>query len=167
MTVRDSWGSRIPRRAARAGLAAGLLLLCVGLAPAGAEDAPEAEASAARPAPTLDQLLRLPSGVDTGIERRGGLTRGEWHARFERIDTDLAREKKALETAQAERDRVAGTADAWLLGPPGTTSTDAPLDYRLRQEINRHKEEIERLERARKDLEVEANLAGVPDDWRL
>jgi hypothetical protein len=167
MTVGRSWGTRIPRRAAGAGLAVGLLLLGAGLAPARAEDAPEADASADRPAPTLDQLLKLPSGVDVGIERRGGLTRGEWHTRFERIDTDLAREKKALEAAQAQRDKVAGTADAWLLGPPGTTSTDAPLDYRLRQEISRHKEEIERLEKARKDLEVEANLAGVPDDWRL
>jgi hypothetical protein len=46
------------------------------------------------------------------------------------------------------------------------TNTDAPLDFRLRQEITRHKEEIERLKSARDSLEVEANLAGVPEDWR-
>ena len=46
------------------------------------------------------------------------------------------------------------------------TNTDAPLDYRLRQEINRTKQERDRLKAGRKDLEVEANLAGVPEDWR-
>jgi hypothetical protein len=104
--------------------------------------------------------------MDYSVDRRAGLTRGEWRARFERIDAALASEKQALETAQAELDRVAGSADQWLLGPPGMTNTDAPLDYRLRQEITRRKDEIERLETARKDLEVEANLAGVPEDWR-
>jgi hypothetical protein len=114
----------------------------------------------------LDRLLKLPASVDYSVERRAGLTRGEWRTRFERIDTALEAEKQGLSTAQAELDRVAGSADQWLLGPPGMTNTEAPLDYRLRQEINRRKQEIERLESGRKDLEIEANLAGVPEDWR-
>lgn len=133
------------------------------------------EAAPAEPAPLegeatppvgLDRLLKLPTSVDYTVERRGGLTRGEWRARFERIDTALAAEEKGLEAAQAELDRVAGSADQWLMGPPGMTNTDAPLDYRLRQEINRRKQERDRLKAGRKDLEVEANLAGVPEDWR-
>lgn len=100
------------------------------------------------------------------VERRAGLTRGEWRGRFARIDSALEAEKEGLAAAQGELDRVAGSADQWLLGPPGMTNTEAPLDYRLRQEITRRKQEIERLEGERKTLEVEANLAGVPEDWR-
>jgi len=123
-------------------------------------------APAERPAPSLDQLMKLPAGGDYGVDRRAGLTRGEWRSRFARLDAALAEEKRALEAAQAERDRIAGSSDQWLFAPPGTTNTDTPLDYRLRQEISRRKQEIERLERARKDLILEANLAGVPEEWR-
>jgi hypothetical protein len=45
-------------------------------------------------------------------------------------------------------------------------SPDAPLDYQLRVAIRRHRSEIERLERKLKQLEIEANLAGVPPEWR-
>jgi hypothetical protein len=158
------------RGAARGALQALAALACAFGSPAAAE---EGQAREAPPAPSeapppvgLERLLKLPSTMDYSVERRAGLTRGEWRARFERIDAALASEKQALETAQAELDRVAGSADQWLVGPPGMTNTDAPLDYRLRQEITRRKDEIERLETARKDLEVEANLAGVPEDWR-
>ena len=152
------------------------------LALAGAASAEEASATAAAesgatadasaPPPPLkqpvglDQLLKLPSNADYGAERKGGLTRGEWRSRFNRLDSDLEREQAALDSAQKELERIAGSADQWLVGPPGTTNTDAPLDYRLRQAINRHKDEVERLKKERKDADVEANLAGVPKDWR-
>jgi hypothetical protein len=42
----------------------------------------------------------------------------------------------------------------------------SPLDFRLRQTIQRHRLEIERLERQLRELEVEANLAAVPESWR-
>jgi hypothetical protein len=45
-------------------------------------------------------------------------------------------------------------------------AAEAPLDYRIRQTINHHRQEIERLERRLRELEVEANLAVVPEDWR-
>jgi hypothetical protein len=132
---------------------------------ASAEEPPAAD-QAPPPSVGLDKLLKLPPSVETGVERRGGMTRGEWRGRFERIDASLSLERESLAAAQKERDRVAGTSDQWLLGAPGMTNTEAPLDYRLRQEITRRKEEIERLKAARDSLEVEANLAGVPEDWR-
>jgi hypothetical protein len=141
----------------------------LGLAPLASAEEPPATAPPAtetRPSVGLDRLLKLPASVDTGIERRGGMTRGEWRGRFQRIEVSLASEESSLAAAQKERDRVAGSSDQWLLGAPGMTNTDAPLDFRLRQEITRHKEEIERLKSARDSLEVEANLAGVPEDWR-
>lgn len=163
-----------PPRRRRGSAGAHLALLataCLLAAPAASEEgAPPAESapapSEAPPPVGLDRLLKLPSSMEYNVERRAGLTRGEWRSRFERIDSALEAEKKGLASAQGELDRVAGSADQWLLGPPGMTNTDAPLDYRLRQEITRRKQEIERLEAERKSLEVEANLAGVPEDWR-
>lgn len=152
-------------RALRALAGAASLLAAV---PSGAEDTAPArppDTGGAPPPVSLDRLLKLPSSTDYQVERRAGLTRGEWRARFERLDAALAEEKKGLASAQAELDRVAGSADQWLVGPPGMTNTDAPLDYRLRQEISRRKQEIERLETQRRELEVEANLAAVPADW--
>ncbi|HVH07611.1 MAG TPA: hypothetical protein VNE71_16585 [Myxococcota bacterium] len=143
----------------RSGAGFGAIALAIGLAAPGSGEE-------TAPAVGLDQLLKLPPSVSTGVERRGGMTRGEWRSRFERIEAQLASEKESLAQAQKERDRVANSSDQWLLGAPGMTNTEAPLDYRLRQEISRHKEEIARLESAHDSLVVEANLAGVPEDWR-
>jgi hypothetical protein len=118
----------------------------------------------------LDQLLKLPSTLDYSVERRGGLTEGEWRSRFRELRTALEAEKEGLEQAEEDLDRVAGTSDAWSVAPPmpgmSEAAADAPLDYRIRQTINRHRQEIDRLERKLRELEVEANLAVVPEDWR-
>jgi hypothetical protein len=143
----------------RSGAGFGVLALAMGLAAPGSTEEPVQGVG-------LDRLLKLPPSVSTGVERKGGMTRGEWRARFERIEVQLASEQQSLAAAQKERDRVAHSSDQWLMGAPGMTNTEAPLDYRLRQEITRHKEEIDRLKSARDSLEVEANLAGVPEDWR-
>jgi hypothetical protein len=61
------------------------------------------------------------------------------------------------------------------VAPPGlgnvtnnsTSGEDAaPSNYQLSMEIKRQRGEVRRAEQALSDLEVEANLAGVPDDWR-
>jgi len=118
----------------------------------------------------LDQLLKLPSTLDYSVEKRGGRTEGEWRSRFRELRTALEAERKGLETAEEDLERVAGTSDAWQVAPPlpgmSGAAADAPLDYRIRQAINRHRGEIERLERQLRELEVEANLAVVPEDWR-
>jgi len=118
----------------------------------------------------LDQLLKLPSTYDYSVEKRGGRTEGEWRSRFRELRDSLAAEREGLAAAEEDLDRVAGTADAWQVAPPvpgmAGAGADAPLDYRIRQAINRHRGEIERLERQLRELEVEANLAMVPEDWR-
>jgi len=84
------------------------------------------------------------------------------------VRTSLEGERQALAASQAKLDEVAGTASNWQMAPiPGMEpSPDAPLDYQLRVEIRRHKSEIERLEKKLRELEIEANLAGVPEEWR-
>jgi hypothetical protein len=176
--------ARARRRAGRVALA---LAVGLGASAAGAEEpsgagsgepaargapapSPEPPDPQAQPAPGpvgLDRLLKLPAGSEYGAgERRGGRTRGQWSARFGGLRHALAQERRGLESAQQERDRIAGSADQWLLGPPGATRENAPLDFRLRQEIARHRDEIDRLEQDLRELDVEADLANVPPDWR-
>jgi hypothetical protein len=151
-----------------AGLAAFWIVLA-GAGGAFADDAapPDKPAAAEQPA-ELDRLLTLPGGQTYGVDRKGGLSRGEWRSRFTEIQDALAKEQKALKEAEGRMDEVAGSSSNWQMAPvPGMQpSPDAPLDYQLRVEIRRHKSEIERLEHKLKELEIEANLAGVPAEWR-
>lgn len=158
--VNDQLGAR---------LAAALLALGTTLAAGGVRAGdPAPEPAAAQPA-QLDQLLKLPQSGSYGVDRRGGLSRGEWRARFVELRTSLDNERRALAASQAKLDTVAGTTSNWQMAPlPGMqqNTQDAPLDYPLRVEIRRHKSEIERLEKKLRELEIEANLAGVPEEWR-
>lgn len=162
------------RRRMRVCLVAILAVGAVGHAEEAGEQPPGARAAAGQAAPppapvALERLLKLPDSVEYSVPRRGGATRNEWRARFASLREELAGERQELEEAQAELQELAGTVDAWQVGPaiPGAdVSGDGPLDYRLQQEIREHREEIQRLERDLRDLEVEANLASVPADWR-
>jgi hypothetical protein len=54
-------------------------------------------------------------------------------------------------------------------GPSGIdpgSNKDTPLDYSLSTEMRRNRAEVERAERRLTALEIEANLASVPEDWR-
>jgi len=140
----------------------------VAAAPLRAEDAPAPAAAGAEQPAQLERLLTLPSSETYGVDRRGGLSRGEWRTRFAELTDALAAERKALGEAEGRLDEAAGNASTWQMAPvPGMEpSPDAPLDYQLRVAIRRHRSEIERLERKLKQLEIEANLAGVPAEWR-
>jgi hypothetical protein len=141
--------------------------------------AAQAEDPAGSPAPPpatpgeapveLDKLLRLPSSLDYSAETRRGDSRGEWRARFRRVREALDAERVALREAEAKLEDVAHGKDAWQVAPPlpgAANPPEAPLDFQLRQELRRHREEVERLEGRLRELEIEANLAGVPEDWR-
>jgi hypothetical protein len=133
-----------------------------------AKDAP-AEAEERPPEVELDRLLQLPTSLDYSVQTRGGQTPGAWRARFRRLRSALDDERAALATAERRLDDVASGADAWTLAPilPGAgASGETPLDFELRQEIRRRREEIERIERRLRELQIEANLAGVPPEWR-
>lgn len=120
----------------------------------------------------LDRLLKLPQASGAGpVETRGGSTRGEWLARFERARADLEAARSALDATRSQIEKKAGEESAWRMGAPGlggagASAAEAPLDYKLTQELRRNREEMERAERQLQDLEVEANLAGVPPEWR-
>lgn len=161
-------------------------LLVLSLAVAG----PVVPAGAQDPAPdvSLDDLLKLPSGVGYGVQdKRGGASRDEWQRRFQAARMDLREAKAALARSLEELDELGGSGN-WKVTPPGlgqimgqqnqnqqtganapagqTGDAGAPLNYGLSGDIRRQKDEVKRAERALRDLEVEANLADVPAEWR-
>ena len=63
---------------------------------------------------------------------------------------------------------LAGESAAWQMAVPGVgveSNENSPISFRLIQEIRRQREEVEHGQRRLQDLEVEANLAGVPKAW--
>ncbi len=186
--------SRIPR--ARQILPVGILFFVLGCGTAGIAETPESDAVVAGsdPAPDvaeqappadaprwkgsaressgagLDQLLTLPVDRTYTVDRRGGMTQGEWRARFAAIRDDIGEEQAALEAAEQRMD-AAAEGGQWQVAPPipgqtGAAPGETTLDFKTRQEIRRHRSEIERLERRLREVEIEANLAAVPDEWR-
>ncbi len=134
-----------------------------------------AAAGEPQPAPApdvpLERLFKLPGSVaaPSSEPRRGGKTRAEWQARFEQAQTELETARKALEDARKELEKVA-PEQAWSMSAPGLPvdpqSTEKSIDFRLRQQIRRQREEVERAERRLDELGIEANLAEVPEEWR-
>jgi hypothetical protein len=119
----------------------------------------------------LDRLLKLPGDQGSvGVETRAGSTRAEWLARFERARQDVEAAEAALEATRAQIEEKASEESAWRMGAPGVGSSasaaESPIDYKLTQELRRNREEVTRAERQLQDLDVEANLAGVPVEWR-
>lgn len=126
-------------------------------------------ASRASAQPELDRLLKLPESVQYSSEKKAGATRSEWRSRFAEARTSVTEGEKALEKAQAELATVAGSKSEWQFTPPGLpaqTDENSTSSFQLRQEVKRKRDEVDRARVRLKELEVEANLAGIPADWR-
>jgi hypothetical protein len=151
----------------RRGLWALALCLCLALAAGAAE--PEAE-STAPPEVDLDRLLQLPASVEIQREQIGNATRTQWRSRFASARAEHEAALAALEASQEKLGAVSETSDAWQMAPPGAGVTagasEAPMDYQLKQEMRRRREDVSRSERRLRELTIEADLAGVPAEWR-
>ncbi len=122
--------------------------------------------------PSLDALLQLPTGfVTTEPDAVAGAGETEWRRRFSRADGDLAEARSALEETKRELAGVAesGGASQWSIAPPGAESgpTTSPLSFKLRQKLREERDQIEIREKALRELRIEADLAGVPQSWRV
>ena len=151
----------------RSGLISLVLVLAVTLI---GQQAWAAEPGSSDPGgPGLDQLLKLPRSVEFSTENKGGATRNEWRQRFHDARASVKSAEVALAKAQNELAEVAGSKDDWQFSPPGLpaeASTDSGSSIKLRQEVKRTRGEVERSKSRLRELDVEANLAGVPDEWR-
>jgi len=144
--------------------AAGLVVAGLAVAASAADDPP-----AAAPVP-LDRLLKLPDASlapAAGEERHGGHTRADWEGRFRSAAAELVAARKALADSRKKLEEIAPDK-GWSMSAPGmpVSAQETPLDFKLRQEMRRQREEVERAERRLDELTVEANLAGVPEEWR-
>jgi len=142
-----------------------LLAIASGLQPARAANPGSSDPGG----PGLDQLLKLPGSVEFSAEKKGGATRNEWRQRFHEARTSVKAAEVALKKAQDELAEVAGSKDDWQFNPPGLpaeASTDSGSSVQLRQEVKRQRGEVDRSKARLRELDVEANLAGVPEDWR-
>jgi len=161
-----------------AGLRRGVALALVVAAAAAADPAEPGKPApkppsgdAATPAPAtsvgLDSLLRLPPTAAPVEPRTGGATRQEWQQRFATARGDVDAAKKAIDQAQQELGKMVQGTDAWQMSAPGTPAgtENSPVSYKLRAELRRQREELAAAEKRLTELEVEANLAGVPSEW--
>ena len=145
------------------------LALAALVAPAPARAEPDASEV---PVVALDRLLKLPAGLDIETEVRGGSTKAQWRARYDTARRELAEAEAGLAKTRAKLEEVAGESSAWKMGAPGlgnienSSPSEGPLDYQLSTEMRHNREEFERSQRQIAELDVEANLAGVPEDWR-
>jgi hypothetical protein len=140
-------------------------------------ETPEPEKPAAEPGGTggdaaveLDQLLRLPNSLDFKEERRGGGGAADWRRRFSESERRIRKAEAKLEETETALSE-AGTAGSgqWQIAPPGqqaNASDSGPLSFKLREELRRARAALEEAERQHRALIVEADLAGVPEDWR-
>ena len=127
------------------------------------------------PTPDLDRLLQLPSGFITGNPRAvAGASEGEWRRRFTKATDELAEARARLESIKTELDGVAETGGStqWSIAPPGggggdSSPTSSPLSFKLRQQLRKERDVIDTKERALRELRIEADLAGVPETWRV
>lgn len=146
-------------------LAVGLLAL----SDAGAQQPPAPAAPPAEaPKVGLDKLLKLPSNLEVDVDKRGGATRSEWRTRFRDARAESETARAALEKAQSKLEGAAAESDSpWRMAPPGASATAESTErYPLTLEVKRQRAEVERTDRRLRELEVEANLAGVPKEWR-
>jgi hypothetical protein len=124
--------------------------------------------------PGLDALLQLPSSYSMDEpDAVAGANEKEWRRRFVKAESALATARDQLEATRAELDSVAGEGGSsqWSIAPPGSSSgdstTNSPMSFKLRQQLREDRERIEKLEKALRELRIEADLAGVPQHWRV
>jgi outer membrane protein TolC len=100
---------------------------------------------------------------------RGGRTRADWRSRFSEANAEVATAREDLDEALDRLAEVVGKTSNWKVAAPGAgqgnPNDNSPTNYGLKQEVRGKREDLERAERQLRGLSVEANLAGVPEDW--
>ncbi len=123
-----------------------------------------------QPSVGLGQLLHLPEGYAATAKPQGPRgTADEWRLRYAAADREIRESQAELQRLQGQLEQQAGKSTSWNLAAPGMSASspeDVPMNFSLSQQIRIQKEKIEDQRRKRKMLDVEADLAGVPGDWR-
>jgi hypothetical protein len=118
------------------------------------------------PGPSLERFLRVPArDASPPSELRGGRDRRAWFDAFGKAEAEVSElEQRIAETQQVLRSRSVGD---WGYTPQGASTPTDPEVLKLRADLRRDRQSLEAARARLRDLEVEASLAGVPEDWRL
>ena len=132
----------------------------------------EAKEQATEPAPAappaksldLDRLLHPPAVLlqPTG-KTFGGRDQKAWQEEFRKARQEVSDLEGKVEAGQ-EHLRSVSTGE-WNYTPAGGEATD-PEVLKLRAQLRRDRQSLEASRQRLRDLDVEASLAGVPEDWR-
>lgn len=143
----------------------------VGTAAAQEEAAPEPGAqpsgdapSAGAPSLGIDALLRPRMPVSASRELRGGRDRRSWLEAFAAARGEVAEYEETVAETQAAI-RAASRGD-WGYTPAGGGVPSDPEVQKLSARLKRDRQSLEAARQRLRDLEVEASLLGVPDEWR-
>ena len=118
----------------------------------------------------LENLLKLPSSWEGTEEKRQGLSAVQWRARFSGLANEQRAMEKVLADAREELDGMVeqGGGGPWQMGAPGSNNTEVtPMSFKHRELIRSGKERLEALRRRERALNIEADIAGVPESWRV
>ncbi len=117
----------------------------------------------------LDALLKLPSSWSGSEETRQGLTSFQWRARFAALALERQETEDSVSRARRELDGMAeeGGSGSWQMGAPGSNNTEvSPMSFKHRELIRSGKQRLDELRRRKRALDIEADIAGVPESWR-
>jgi hypothetical protein len=134
--------------------------------------APSDDAPAPAPAPDapppkklgLDRLLN-PGAVraqPTG-KYYGGRDQKGWQDEFRRAREEVSDLEGKVDAGQKHLRSASGSD--WNYSPAGGEVTD-PEVLKLRAQLRRDRQSLEASRQRLRDLDVEASLAGVPEEWR-
>ena len=129
--------------------------------------APDAAPADAAPPKTLDlDRLLHPSAIHmqpTG-EILGGRDQRGWREEFRKARQEVSDLEGKVEAGQNHLRSASGGGD-WNYSPAGGEVTD-PEVLKLRAQLRRDRQSLEASRQRLRDLDVEASLAGVPQEWR-
>jgi hypothetical protein len=113
----------------------------------------------------LDRLLRPPGAVlaPSSEPSYGGRDRAEWQDQFINARAEVVDLEGKVEAIQNRLRQV--TAGDWNYSPSGGEAAD-PEVMKLRAQLRRDRQSLEASRQRLRDLQVEASLAGVPEEWR-
>ncbi len=133
--------------------------------------------SGAKGSPSLDALLKLPTGYRTqrpSAPSVAGASESEWRRRFLETRESLSEARQNLAATKHELDTAASSSGGsqWSIAPPsgggggGADASTSPLSFKLRQRLKANRADLEIANRNLRELKIQANLAGVPKSWR-
>lgn len=112
----------------------------------------------------LDRLLHPPAvSLQPTGKNYGGRDLRAWKEEFRKARQEVSDLEGKVEAGQ-EHLRSA-SAGEWNYSPAGGEVTD-PEVLKLRAQLKRDRQSLEASRQRLRDLDVEASLAGVPEDWR-